>query len=70
MDRTHTKLAGMVVDQAAHKVVYFGDSGNIGSADASTGNIEIHQLTLLDNNYFKLPLVTGACEGYRYYVKK
>lgn len=66
----NTKLAGMVVDQAAHKVVYFGDSGSIGSADGSIGNIEIHQLTLLDNTYFKLPLVTGACEGYRYYVKK
>ncbi|MBK5417733.1 hypothetical protein [Pseudomonas sp. TH31] len=66
----NTKIAGMLIDPVAHKALYFGDSGTIGSADGSAGNVEIHQLTLLDNNYFKLPLVTGACEGYRFYVKK
>ncbi|WP_152606226.1 hypothetical protein [Pseudomonas plecoglossicida] len=66
----NTKLAGMVIDTAAHKVIYYGDSGSVGSADGSSGNIEVHQLTLLDKSYFKLPLVAGACEGYRYYVKK
>lgn len=66
----NTKLAGMLIDPVGHKALYFGDSGAVGSADGSTGNVEIHQLTLLDNNYFKLPLVTGACEGYRFYVKK
>lgn len=66
----NTKLAGMLIDPVAHKALYFGDSGTIGSADGSAGNVEIHQLTLLDNNYFKLPLVSGACEGYRFYVKK
>lgn len=66
----NTKLAGMLIDPVAHKALYFGDSGTVGSADGSTGNVEIHQLTLLDNNYFKLPLVAGACEGYRFYVKK
>jgi len=66
----NTKLAGMLIDPVAHKAVYFGDFGTVGSADGSSGNVEIHQLTLLDNNYFKLPLVTGACEGYRFYVKK
>lgn len=66
----NTKLAGMLIDPVAHKALYFGDSGTVGSADGSSGNVEIHQLTLLDNNYFKLPLVSGACEGYRFYVKK
>ena len=66
----NTKLAGMLIDPVAHKAIYFGDSGTVGSADGSTGNVEIHQLTLLDNSYFKLPLVTGASEGYRFYVKK
>lgn len=66
----NTKLAGMLIDPVAHKAIYFGDSGTVGSADGTTGNVEIHQLTLLDNNYFKLPLVTGASEGYRFYVKK
>lgn len=66
----NTKLAGMLIDPVAHKALYFGDTGPVGSADGSAGNVEIHQLTLLDNNYFKLPLVTGACEGYRFYVKK
>lgn len=66
----NTKLAGMLIDPVAHKALYFGDTGTVGSADGSAGNVEIHQLTLLDNNYFKLPVVTGACEGYRFYVKK
>lgn len=66
----NTKMAGMLIDPVSHKAIYFGDSGTVGSADGSTGNVEVHQLTLLDNNYFKLPLVTGASEGYRFYVKK
>lgn len=66
----NTRLNGMLVDPATHKLTYFGDGGIVGSADGSAGNLEVHQLTLLDKSFLKLPLMTGASEGYRYYVKK
>lgn len=65
----NNRLNGMLID-SNHKALYFGDTGTVGSVDASSGNAEIHQLSLLDGSFFKIPLLTGAAEGYRFYVRK
>jgi hypothetical protein len=66
----NTKMNTVAINSVNNTLLFLGDIGTVGSADASSGNTEIHQLTLVDGAHFKAPRLTGAPDGYRYYVKK
>lgn len=66
----NTRCNTAFINPRTNKLIFAGDVGTVGSVDASSGNAEIHQLTLIDSNHFRAPLKTGAAQGYKYYVKK
>jgi hypothetical protein len=66
----NTRCNTAFINPRTNKLIFAGDVGSIGSIDASSGNAELHQLTLIDSEHFRAPLKTGAVQGYKYYVKK